>query len=178
MKLLVVLLIADAISAITIGKIENCTYAPVSANSLTFNASTCTACLCDAFLRYSPSFVALNCFLSGQRCELFFNYSTPFDMLANPNSTFYCYPDLPPIPTTLGRGCAFYFAFISIILTVMHWSLLFPSTVYTRHHPGSFHHSSYNTNHCVPNKWVRLYSSRNTLKILIWEDTKRVQIAC
>ena len=107
MKLLVVLLIADAVASITIGKIENCSYAPVSAASLIFNASTCNSCLCDAFLRYSPSFVALNCFLSGQRCELFFNYSTPFSMLPNPNSTFYCYPDLPPITTTLGRFCSY-----------------------------------------------------------------------
>ena len=129
MKLLVVLLIADAVSSIAIGTIENCTYAPVNAPSFIFNATTCDSCLCAALLHHSPSFVALNCFLSGQRCELFFNYSTPFDMLPNPNSTFYCYPNLPPIPTTLGRMCFFLCSY--------------------KHHPHSHALISSTSKHCL-----------------------------
>ena len=103
MELLMLLLIADVVSSITIGTIENYTYTPVNAPSLAFNATTCDSCLCNAFLHHSQPFVALNCFNHGQLCELFFNYSTPFSLLPNQSSTFYFYPNPPPIATTPGR---------------------------------------------------------------------------
>ena len=102
MKLFVAVLLVDVVSSITIGRIDNCAYASVNASVLRRNGTTCRSCLCEGWSRFTPPFLVLNCFNNGQQCELYSNYSTPFSMISNQSSTFYFYPDLPPIVSTLG----------------------------------------------------------------------------
>ena len=104
MRFLLIMLLADTVSStIHIGSIKNCTYVPTSPPLLRFNGTQCDACLCSALLWYNSSFLAMNCYNDGQLCELFSNYSSPFSMLSNRNSTFYFYPSLPPIIANSGR---------------------------------------------------------------------------
>ena len=104
MRFLLIVLLADAVSStIHIGSIKNCTYVPTSPPLLRFNGTQCDACLCSALLWYNSSFLAMNCYNDGQLCELFSNYTSPFSMLSNRNSSFYFYPSLPPIVANPGR---------------------------------------------------------------------------
>ena len=114
MKLFVAVLLVNAVSSITIGRIDNCAYAPMNASVLRRNGTTCRSCLCEAWSRFTPPFLVLNCLNNGQQCELYSNYSTPFSVVPMQNATFYFYPDSPPVVLPLGMHLLFTLFFSSI----------------------------------------------------------------
>ena len=103
MKLPWMIVFLDAMSAISIGSLENYTYAAPKAIPLRFNGSSCQSCLCDALRLYSPSFLALNCYQNEGQCELFFKYSYSYNIKYQENTTFIFYPTLPRMVGPTGK---------------------------------------------------------------------------
>lgn len=103
MRILIFIVLLHICRAINISKILNYTYQPSDGVKILFNGSTCDACLCEAFTHYNSTISAVNCFSSGQRCEIFLNYSTNYTMIHDQNGIFYFYPEPPPISNDTGN---------------------------------------------------------------------------
>lgn len=96
------LIFVQETNSITIGILQNLTYQANQTSSVVING-TCRECVCQSFVFGIPFIaVAFNCYVNENKCELYGNYSSNYELLENSNSSFYFYPSLPPLKIATG----------------------------------------------------------------------------
>ena len=114
MLLVALLLLVRAACSILVGTLLNVTYQSNDSIPVLVNG-TCQECVCQGFIFSTPlTYVAFNCYVNEQKCHLFHNFSTSYQLVINTSSQFFFYPNLPPLKTS--TTCKF-------LLTTLHSSL-------------------------------------------------------